>query len=168
MTTPDGAPSDGASPAAGEEPLSRWLDARERNASEREAEREATLASDADREQVCGILSTAFSDGRLTSDELDQRTTRALAARTHGELDGVLAGLTRPGGATAWADRPERGILPRLMFWAVGIITAPFVLMGALLLLFGDDMSSRVIGIVFLVLFLPGPIALYRWAHPRA
>jgi hypothetical protein len=168
MTTPDGAAPDGAPPTVGEEPLSRWLESRERSASQREAEREATLASDADRDQVCGILSTAFSDGRLTSDELDQRTSRALAARTHGELDDVLAGLARPGGATAWASRPDRGILPRLMFWVVGVITAPFVLIGALLLFFGDDMSSRVIGIVFLVLFLPGPVALYRWAHPRS
>lgn len=133
-----------------------------------EAEREATLASDADREQVCALLSAAFSDGRLTSDELDERTSRALASRTHGQLEDVLEGLTRPGGgATPWAPEAERGIMPRLMFWIVGLISSPFVLVGALLLLFGNDMSSRVIGIVFLVLFLPGPVALYRWAHPR-
>ena len=39
--------------------------------------------------------------------------------------------------------------------------------MGAGLLLFGSDGGDRVFGIVVLTLFLPGLIALYRWAHPR-
>ncbi|RYB94649.1 DUF1707 domain-containing protein [Nocardioides oleivorans] len=157
--------SDGAS--QGDEALGRWLEARQRSRAEHEAERDATLASDADRERVCNVLSAAFAEGRLTSTELDERTTQALASRTHGQLEDVLDGLAGPGQATLWATRPERGVLPRIVFWIVGLFTSPFVFIGTMLLLFGDDMGSRLFGVVFLVIFLPGLIALYRWAHPR-
>ena len=49
------------------------------------------LASDADRDTAVQILTVAFSDGRLSSSELEDRTGRTLAARTHGELDAVLS-----------------------------------------------------------------------------
>ncbi|MGI5509219.1 DUF1707 SHOCT-like domain-containing protein [Streptomyces sp. CA-106131] len=48
-------------------------------------------ASHADRDQVVEILRDAAGDGRLTSEELDERVEAALSARTIGEL----AGLTR-------------------------------------------------------------------------
>ncbi|WP_175539563.1 DUF1707 SHOCT-like domain-containing protein [Nocardioides exalbidus] len=159
ITTSGGAPQ-----GAGDEALGTWLDARRRS----HAEREAVLASDADRERVCSLLSAAFGEGRLTSAELDERTTRALASRTHGQLEDVLDGLAGPGAGTLWASRPEGGIVPRIVFWVVGLFTSPFVLIGTLLLLFGDDLGSRIFGLVFLVVFLPGLIALYRWAHPRS
>jgi hypothetical protein len=111
--------------------------------------------------------SDAFGEGRLTSIELDERTTRALASRTHGELEDVLDGLGGPGAQALWATRPERGIVPRIVFWVVGLFISPFVFFGTMLLIFGDDMGDRVAGIVMLVIFLPGLIALYRWAHPR-
>ncbi|MER6398370.1 DUF1707 domain-containing protein [Kitasatospora sp. NPDC001603] len=48
-------------------------------------------ASHADRDEVVEILRDAAADGRLTAEELDERLTVALNARTFGEL----AGLTR-------------------------------------------------------------------------
>lgn len=159
--------SDGAAGGTGERAISKWLDARRRSQTEREVERAAALASDADRERVCELLSAAFGEGRLTPAELDERTSRALASRTHGQLEDVLAGLAPEGTTTPWATRPERGIVPRIIFWFVGLFTSPFVFIGAMLLLFGNDMGDRVVGIVMLVIFLPGLIALYRWAHPR-
>ena len=140
-----------------------WMAARDRA----EAAREATLASDAERERVCELLNRAFSQGRLTPVDLDERTSRALTARTHGDLEDVLAGLTPTGTSALWAQRPQRGFLPRLVFWIVGLLTSPFVLGGSLFVLFGDGVGERVFGIVLLVVFLPGLIALYRWAHPR-
>lgn len=160
MTTPSGA-APGSGP--GDEALRMWMASRDRA----EAAREATLASDAERERVCELINKAFSQGRLTPADLDERTTRALAARTHGDLEDVLVGLTPSGTAALWAQRPERGLLPRLVFWIVGIMTSPFVFLGSMLLLFGSDGGDRVFGIVLLVIFLPGLIALYRWAHPR-
>jgi class 3 adenylate cyclase len=52
------------------------------------------LASHADRDRVVDVLRTAAGDGRLTADELDQRLEAALTARTHADLEPLLAGLT--------------------------------------------------------------------------
>jgi hypothetical protein len=57
-------------------------------------------ASDADREQVVERLRTAATEGRLSSDELDERVHRALTAITYDDLDAVLDDLPR--------SRPER------------------------------------------------------------
>jgi hypothetical protein len=43
-------------------------------------------ASDADRDAVVADLGEHFQAGRLTLAEFDERTDRALAARTWGEL----------------------------------------------------------------------------------
>jgi hypothetical protein len=43
-------------------------------------------ASDADRDQVATVLSTAYAEGRLTKDEHDDRLGRAMTARTFDEL----------------------------------------------------------------------------------
>src|ERR1700722_4226682 len=53
----------------------------------------AMRASDADRDAVVSDLSEHFQAGRLTAGELDERTGRALAARTRGELQELLADL---------------------------------------------------------------------------
>lgn len=50
-------------------------------------------ASHADRDQVVEILRVAAGDGRLTSDELDQRLEAALTARTYRELAKLTADL---------------------------------------------------------------------------
>ncbi len=133
-----------------------------------EAERDARLASDAERERVCELLNGAYGEGRLTSTELDERTSRALGARTHGDLEDVLAGLADPGSPVLWHPKAQRGLGARLAFWVVGFLTFPFVFIGTMLLLFGPGSGGRITGIVLLVLFLPGLIALYRWAHPRS
>jgi len=51
------------------------------------------LASDADRERAVARLRDASAEGRLTLDELVDRTGSAYAARTHGDLERVTAGL---------------------------------------------------------------------------
>jgi hypothetical protein len=50
-------------------------------------------ASDADRDRVVDMLRDHGAAGRLDTEELEERTDRALAARTMGELDAVLADL---------------------------------------------------------------------------
>jgi hypothetical protein len=157
MTSPDPAPS----PA--DAVLRRWMSAR----TQAEQRQDARLVSDAERERVCELLNGAFSDGRLTSAELDERTTRTLAARTHGDLEDVLAGLAGPGTPLMWTARADRGGLPRVVLWVVGLLTSPFLFIGGMALSFGSDLGDRVFGIVMLTIFLPGLIALYRWAHPR-
>src|SRR5215211_8013658 len=57
-------------------------------------QRRASLrASDADRERFVETLRQHHVDGRLTADELAERTERAYAARTFGDLDALAADL---------------------------------------------------------------------------
>jgi hypothetical protein len=53
----------------------------------------AWLAGSADRERAVGVLRAAFTEGRLTQDELDDRVARAYAARTYGDLWALVADL---------------------------------------------------------------------------
>jgi hypothetical protein len=52
-------------------------------------------ASDAERERAAEALRRHHADGRLTTDELDERTERAYAAKTHGDLDQLFGDLPR-------------------------------------------------------------------------
>jgi Domain of unknown function (DUF1707)/Domain of unknown function (DUF4190) len=56
-------------------------------------ERARLRAADADRDHVVGLLSTAFTEGRLTKDEYDARLDSALSARTYADLDQLVADL---------------------------------------------------------------------------
>ena len=65
-------------------------------------------ASDADRDVVVDALREAFTAGRLTLDEFDERTSDAYAARTWGELRQLTADLpTQP---LLGADLPGRPV----------------------------------------------------------
>src|SRR5215467_3881620 len=65
--------------------------------------------SDADRDRVAARLRDHFAEGRLTREELDERLTAALNAKTHGDLRRVLADLPEPTPVV-----PQGGPLPRL------------------------------------------------------
>jgi hypothetical protein len=54
---------------------------------------EAMRASDSDREKVVEILRVAYTEGRLTMDEFDDRTTAAYSAKTWGDLHGLTSDL---------------------------------------------------------------------------
>jgi uncharacterized membrane protein len=62
-------------------------------------------ASDADRDRVTARLQEHFAAGRLTREELDERVTAVLHAKTFGELRPVLADLPEP------APAPQRASL---------------------------------------------------------
>jgi Domain of unknown function (DUF1707) len=53
-------------------------------------------ASDADRDAVVSALSEHYQAGRLTTEELEDRTGQALAARTYGDLAALTADLPGP------------------------------------------------------------------------
>ena len=59
-------------------------------------------ASDRDRDVVTDVLATAYSEGRLTREELDERSDRAASAKTLGELP---ARRRRPGRDLVERDR---------------------------------------------------------------
>jgi uncharacterized protein DUF1707 len=52
--------------------------------------------SDADRERVAARLREHFAEGRLSADELDERISAALSAKTLGDLRRVMADLPDP------------------------------------------------------------------------
>ena len=53
--------------------------------------------SDADRERVTARLRDHFAEGRLTREELDERVTAALSAKTVGDLRPIMMDLPDPG-----------------------------------------------------------------------
>jgi hypothetical protein len=59
---------------------------------------EGLRASHADRDQVVEVLRVAAGDGRLSSEELDDRIERALTARTYAELAALTADLPATAG----------------------------------------------------------------------
>ena len=69
-------------------------------------------ASDADRERAVLTLGRAAGEGRLDVDELEERLQAAYGARTHAELDRLLAdvgGMIEPGSVPARAPAPAPG-----------------------------------------------------------
>lgn len=153
-----------ASTDAGEVPPSidsLWSAYVEHRAAARGRARNKLLAADEDRDAASQLLADAFAQGRLSSSEFEARTGRALSATTYGELDDVLqglGGLQRPAGS-----HPVR----KGVFGVVALVSSPFLLVGTALLLGGSDTDDRISGVVLLILFLPGLLALWRWAWPR-
>ena len=160
MSMPHGAPG------AGDEAYRHWL----RSQIEADAAQDSLLASDTERDQVCRRLASAFSEGRITSAELDERTSQTLTARTHGDLDAVMRGLTVPvvpappvppaplGYAPPAAQAP-RSVNPRMVFWIVCFFMAPSLLTG----LFSQGPSG------LLPVLVLGPILflVHRRLYPR-
>ena len=141
--------------------VSDWWPSHAARTAAEDAELDGLLSSDEERDSVAQRLAEAFSQGRITSTELDERTGRAIAARTRGDLDDVLAGLG--GLERPVATHPVR----KTTFGVVAFFCSPFVLFGALFLAFGQDGGDHVFGLVLLILLLPGLLALWRWAWPR-
>jgi hypothetical protein len=93
-------------------------------------------ASDADRDAVLSDLSEHFQAGRLTAAELDERTGRALAARTWGELEELVADLPAarpasrtPASAIARPQPPSAHAAPPLIAALAGIAITAVVLL---------------------------------------
>ena len=56
-------------------------------------ERGKMRASDSDRDRVVELLNVAFSEGRLSKDEYDNRLESAFSARTYADLDQIVVDL---------------------------------------------------------------------------
>ncbi|HUL26030.1 MAG TPA: DUF1707 domain-containing protein [Streptosporangiaceae bacterium] len=91
--------------------------------------------SDADRDRVTVRLREHFAAGRLTQDELDERVSAALNAKTFGDLRPVMADLPEPAPVPPraaqhpqWAGPPwiarHRGprVLPLMMLALLGAL----------------------------------------------
>ena len=72
----------------------------------------AIRASDQERESVVAVLRDAFTDGRLTFDEFEERTAAAYAAKTWTELRVLTSDLP----ASPLPSAPARS--PRSRRWS--------------------------------------------------
>src|SRR5260221_8770143 len=125
--------------------------------------------SDADRERVTSRLREHFAEGRVTSEELDERIPAALSAKTFGDLRPIMADLPDPAPvplpsmpSARWAGRPGalawRG--PRILPLAMIVLVAALVIPGvgwAFLTVF------KVMLVLWLVACLAGVFAALRF-----
>ena len=93
---------------------------------------------DADRDRTADLLKEAHAAGYLTLEETDERLGTALAARTRGELDRLVADLPPEWRAGQKGDRRpaappprQRPILPAEVVWLVPLV---MVITGVILL----------------------------------
>jgi len=73
-------------------------------------ERGKMRACDADRDRVVEFLSLAYSEGRLSKDEYDDRLAHALSARTYADLDQIVIDLPVPRAAVVPAAARTNGL----------------------------------------------------------
>ena len=117
-----------AAPDKGQEPV---------NIMTRNYRPAAMRASDADRDAVVSDLSEHFQAGRLTAAELDERTGRALTARTWGELTELAADLPAlrpavpPANPAAGRPQPPAGHTAPATAALAGLAIAAVVLVHA-------------------------------------
>lgn len=95
----------------------------------------ALRASDSDREQIAERLRQATAEGRLHTDELEERLGAALSARTYGDLEPLVSDLPAPP-----AEPPRRSRVPLL----TGGAAAATLLLAVLGALAGGSFHSHV------------------------
>ncbi len=66
-------------------------------------------ARDMDRVRVRALLDAAYEEGQLGADEYHDRSDRADAAKTIGELRRLVGDLQAPAGVAGWAEPPRPG-----------------------------------------------------------
>jgi hypothetical protein len=82
---------------------------------------ESLRVSDAERDETVRILGEHAAVGRLTLDELEERSRRALTAKTRGELATLTGDLPQEAGATG-QDRPAPSLSKKPVRWMVAIM----------------------------------------------
>lgn len=96
-------------------------------------------AAATDRDRAIDVLKAAYGDGRLTGEELEDRSAQALAAQTYADLAAVVDDL--PGGAQAVlpyqpayppVERPTNGLAIGSLVLAILGFSIPAVILGHL------------------------------------
>jgi hypothetical protein len=119
-------------------------------------------ASDADREQIVSRLHKAATEGRIASEELEQRVSAALKARTYAELDATVIDLPGHG-----IQQPHREPRRRVSGgWAVSAVRAnPWLLLFAIPVLAVTAAMLMAIMIVWAVMMV---VVMVLGGRPRS
>lgn len=119
-------------------------------------------ASDSERDQVVDRLHTAATEGRIASEELEQRVSTALKARTYDELEATVADLPGP--------RHRREVSRRSVpSWALSAVKSnPMLLLFAIPAVAVTAAMLLAAAIVWSVLMVVVMILGGRCAGPRA
>lgn len=124
--------------------------------------------SDADRERVTARLRDHFAEGRLTREELDERVTAALSAKTVGDLRRLMTDLPGEGDSPVPAPVPAAIRGPVLVRRGPRIVPLAFLLLLAAVLIPGGAWAVLALFQIFLVLALAaGVTALIAAARFR-
>jgi hypothetical protein len=123
----------------------------------------------AGREQVIDALKTAFVQGRLTKDELDERVGLALASRTYADLAAVTADIPVSLAGAPPLRRPSRRQLSHAVRWGASGLFTPVILAAAFAFASlrgegGYEAMAFVIAFVYFVFWLSvGADMLWQW-----
>jgi uncharacterized protein DUF1707 len=133
--------------------------------------------SDADRDRAIAELSEHYQAGRLTTEELEDRTGRALRARTTADLAALFTDLPRPrqapappaaSGRASTAPASTAPVSPG-RYWPARVPMAPFAVLAvamALALLVGHPHIAWVsVLVIVAVRLLVGGRRRHRWDH---
>jgi Domain of unknown function (DUF1707) len=132
--------------------------------------------SDADRERVAARIREHYAEGRLSAEEMDERISAALGAKTAGDLRRVMTDLPEPEPASVapqagpnWAgprwDGPRWVAYrrrPRLLPLALFALVVALVLPGAGWLFLA---VFKLVLLFWLVAALVGIVAMARFRH---
>jgi Domain of unknown function (DUF1707) len=109
--------------------------------------------SDAERTRMSETLSKHYADGRLDDSEFKERLDKAMAAKTRGDLGGLLYDL--PPLEPEHRERRSPGIARRL-WWAFTVAAFVVVALAALSALAPTHFPWWLLLIVLFVVFRPG------------
>jgi hypothetical protein len=113
-------------------------------------------ASDAERSATADLLRRHHAEGRLDTDELEERLGRCYAAKTHGELDALTADL--PGSRSRRHDRRRsHGFAIPLPLVAIALLVAVAI-----------TTHAHVLWLVFPLAFFTFFRLRWRHAHARS
>ncbi len=117
-------------------------------------------ASDADREEVVELLRNAAGEGRIGHDELDERLTRALSAKTYRQLHATVDDIPRDRGGSN-RRTPQRTVAG----WAArSVRNEPWLLVFMLPVLV-ITLTLAAIGMMVWFVFIVAVLALGRPHH---
>jgi hypothetical protein len=121
-------------------------------------------ASDSDREKVVEVLGAAYTEGRLSLDEFDDRTNAAYAAKTWDQLRQLTGDL--PSGVTPDGEpQPHQpDFSPMLPAGRTpqqhGVVFVPFLPVAIVFLILATSTHA-------VLLFVPMVILLFAWRASR-